>query len=138
MSEERIRSLDECGGEEWVPVCPRCLEPCDPLQYYCESCGCNEAINPLVPYMPFTNIRFNAGMVARVWVRFAKGEGRWVRRLFDLLVAVSYFSLLILGVPFMIATKWRKGKYRSAKGMAVCMLIAIVFIALRIAALYMI
>lgn len=96
MSKESIRSLDEYGGEEWVPVCPGCLEPCDQLQYYCENCGCNEAINPLVPYMPFTRIRFNVGMFGKLWRQCADVEVRPWRRLFDLIVLVLFCLMLLV------------------------------------------
>ena len=56
-------------GEDAVPVCPNCLEPCDPLDYYCPYCDSNEAINPLASYMPYVRIRFHAG---NVWKALAK------------------------------------------------------------------
>jgi hypothetical protein len=48
------------------PLCPRCLQPCHPLQYYCTNCGCNEAINPLTTYMPYIRIRFNIGIFIKL------------------------------------------------------------------------
>ena len=49
------------------PVCPNCFQPCNPLHNYCENCGSNEAINPIAPYLPFVNIRFNYGGFVTMW-----------------------------------------------------------------------
>ncbi|MHC4883152.1 MAG: hypothetical protein ACYSOH_05700 [Planctomycetota bacterium] len=54
-------------AEDAVPVCPVCLEPCDPLGNYCPNCDSNEAINPLASYLPFESIRFKAGMFGKMW-----------------------------------------------------------------------
>ncbi len=51
------------------PLCPRCLQPCDPHQYYCTNCGCNEAINPLTTYIPYVRIRFNIGILIKLYRR---------------------------------------------------------------------
>ena len=49
------------------PLCPRCLQPCDPLQYYCSNCDSNEVINPLASYMPYLRIRFNIGVIGKLY-----------------------------------------------------------------------
>ena len=54
-------------ADDAVPLCPNCLEPCDPLNNYCSNCGSNEAINPLASYMPFVDIRFKVGMIIKLW-----------------------------------------------------------------------
>jgi hypothetical protein len=64
--------LGEEGDDEFIPddaqpLCPKCLRPCEPLQYYCGSCDSNEAINPLASYMPFVRIRFHIGMAVKAW-----------------------------------------------------------------------
>jgi len=58
---------DEFVPYDAVPLCPKCLKPCHPLQYYCDKCDSNAAINPLASYMPFVRIRFNIGMVVKAW-----------------------------------------------------------------------
>ena len=68
------------------PLCPRCLKPCSPLQYYCDNCASNEVINPLASYMPFVRIRFNAGMI---------GKLGW-KILYDIEISIVYRLLLIL------------------------------------------
>ncbi|MHC4474474.1 MAG: F-box protein [Planctomycetota bacterium] len=60
---------DDCAAADAWPVCPKCLAVCHPLQHYCDNCDCTEAINPLVSYMPFVRIRFNIGMVCKLWQR---------------------------------------------------------------------
>ena len=49
------------------PVCFKCLKPCHPLQFYCDSCDSNEVINPLASYMPFVRIRFECGIYGKIW-----------------------------------------------------------------------
>jgi len=66
-SEEAGKLGDEFIPDNALPLCPNCLEPCDPQQNYCERCGSNEVVNPLASYMPFVRIRFNIGMVAKAW-----------------------------------------------------------------------
>lgn len=57
---------DEFIPEGAWPICPKCLKPCHPLQFYCHNCDSNEAINPLASYMPFVRIRFNTGMFGKM------------------------------------------------------------------------
>ena len=85
-------------ADDAVPVCPNCLEPCDPLDNYCQNCGSNEAINPLVPYLPFEGIRFVAGVYAKL-----------LRKTWDsstpigLQILYICFFLLFLPIIFLIA-----------------------------------
>jgi hypothetical protein len=107
MTEENYDSPSEADRQEvekpddgfipagaW-PVCPQCLVPCHPLQDYCENCDSNEAINPLASYMPFVRIRFNIGMLIKLWrrIRYDK-ETSIMTALFYLLLLVM--ALLIL------------------------------------------
>jgi len=48
------------------PLCLKCLTICHPLQFYCHNCDCDDAINPLTPYIGFVNIRFNIGMLGKL------------------------------------------------------------------------
>jgi len=68
------RDIKETGqvDDEFIPadarpLCPKCLKPCHPLQNYCDSCDSNDVINPLASYMPFVRIRFNIGMLGKMW-----------------------------------------------------------------------
>ncbi|MHC4501540.1 MAG: hypothetical protein ACYS21_20825 [Planctomycetota bacterium] len=93
---EEVKKLDDglISGDAW-PVCPQCFVPCHPLQNYCENCDSNEAINPLASYMPFVRIRFNIGMLIKLWrrIRYDK-ETSIMSALFYLLLLVM--ALLIL------------------------------------------
>lgn len=73
--EEKNNSRDIAQGErvddEYLPpdarpLCRSCLQPCNPLQYYCTNCDSNEAINPLASYMPYVRIRFNLGIFVKL------------------------------------------------------------------------
>ena len=64
----KYEEIDEVFvGDDARPVCPKCFRPCEPLQNYCPNCGSNEVINPLASYMPFVRIRFNIGMLCRLF-----------------------------------------------------------------------
>ena len=65
--ENPYESVSMKVGEDAVPVCPNCFEPCDPLTNYCPHCGSNDPINPLASYLPFESIRFKAGMFGKLW-----------------------------------------------------------------------
>jgi hypothetical protein len=103
-------------ADDAVPVCPTCLEPCSPLDYYCPHCGSNETLNPLASYMPFVDIRFRVGMIGKLWRK------TWHRRT-PLLERVCYIGLfllfvpliLLVGLPFVIydAIKKRKNTDRT-------------------------
>ena len=71
-----------------LPLCLGCLSPATPLQYYCDKCSCDDAINPLTPYIGFVNIRFNYGLYCTLWRRL------WHDR--DMKIWLKYFSLLLL------------------------------------------
>ena len=112
---------------EGVAVCLNCLRPCDDvLEYYCPHCGSNEALNPLTPYMAFVNIRFNVGLVGRVWRRFQGRQSATIaRRLLDLVIVLWYFPPLIFATPFVVFAKWRNHKRRDAGRVVCCIVIAV-------------
>lgn len=68
---------DESLPDDALPVCPNCFEPCDPLNFYCPSCGSNETINPLASYLPFVRLRFNVGMIINIAKKLKSCSG-WV------------------------------------------------------------
>ena len=86
-----------------VPVCPNCLEPCGPLDYYCPHCGSNEALNPLASYMPFVDLRFRIGMVGKLWRKTWHKETPLLDRAIYIGLFVLFFPLLLLvGIPCLI------------------------------------
>ena len=72
------------------PLCPNCLEPCDPSLYYCDKCGSSLPINPLASYMPFVNIRFNYGGFVRLWKKI------WRNPAMPVILKIFYLLVLIL------------------------------------------
>ncbi|MCD6395853.1 MAG: hypothetical protein J7M40_20400, partial [Planctomycetes bacterium] len=112
---------------EEVPVCSNCLRPYDDaLEYYCPHCGSNEAVNPLTPYIAFVNIRFNVGMVGKLWRRFQGRQNATIaRRFLDLVMVLWYCPLLIFAMPFVVYAKWKNNKQRDAKRVLCCIGIAV-------------
>ena len=126
MDNELKKGEDKTAGEA-VPVCLNCLRPYDDvLEYYCPHCGSNEAANPLTPYIAFVNIRFNVGMIGRLWRRFERRQNATIaRRLVDLVILLLYCPLLILATPFVVYAKWKNHKQRDAIRVVCCIGIAV-------------
>ncbi len=77
--------------EEAKPICPNCLNPCHPLQYYCDKCWCNEAINPLTYYIPYIRIRFNMCMFIKAFrSAWCDKEAKMSFRVLCAIVTVGY------------------------------------------------
>lgn len=87
---------DEFVPDGAQPLCPRCLTPCHPLQFYCHNCDSNEAINPLASYMPFVRIRFNTGMFGKMWQRVWYDEDTSVVCKLFYIFMIIIFLLIIL------------------------------------------
>ena len=87
---------DDRLDKDSLPLCLNCLKPCEPRQYYCPNCSSNDTINPLSPYMPFVNIRFNYGFYGRMWRTI------WYRSDASILLRVSCLLLTFLFAPLLI------------------------------------
>ena len=95
-SRQTLSARDGFVIEKPWPVCPRCLQPCNPTQNYCPNCDSNEAMNPLATYMPLESIRFIAGIYGKMWrAIFLEKQTSWIRRL-------VYLILLFLAVPVLL------------------------------------
>ena len=126
MNAQAIITADRMK-KEGVPVCLNCLEPCDPLDYYCGNCGGNEAINPLTPYISFVNIRFSTGAVGKVWRRFQTRQNATIaKRLLDLFVAIRCCPFVIFALPSVVYSKWKRRKRRDALRAGICIVLLIV------------
>jgi len=111
---ETLTDEPQSGEGQATPVCPMCLQPCDPKAYYCPHCGSSSPINPLASYMPFVDIRFKTGMVGRLWHRSVeKPDAGILKRAALLVMAVFYSPLILLGLPWAMAEKLRKRDYRQ-------------------------
>ncbi|HIJ51660.1 MAG TPA: hypothetical protein HPP66_00720 [Planctomycetes bacterium] len=93
-------------ADAW-PVCFKCLKPCHPLQYYCDSCDSNEVINPLASYMPFVRIRFTCGFCGDMWrkVLYDKEASIILWSLCLFLTFVFAPVLIIVGLPLFFIGK---------------------------------
>lgn len=98
---------DEFIPADARPVCMKCLKPCHPLQYYCDKCDSNDAINPLTPYIGFVNIRFNYGIFLTMWRRiFHDRDTSTSTRLFYLFMLTMFVPIiLVTGVPLLLIFK---------------------------------
>ena len=102
------------------PLCPRCLKPCNPLQSYCENCGAPDAINPLTPYMPFLNIRFNYAVFGTMWrkIWYDKDCSIIIRLLCVLLIVLCAPILIIFGLPLLLIGKIPQPRLRKSTRIA--------------------
>jgi hypothetical protein len=96
------------------PVCLKCLKPCHPLQYYCDSCDSNEVINPLASYMPFVRIRFRCGFCGDMWrlVLYGKESSILLRSLCLFLTIAFAPTLIIVGLPLFLIDKIEKPEHQ--------------------------
>lgn len=105
--EENDQFDDEFIPDDALPLCPKCLKPCHPLQHYCDSCDSNDVINPLTPYMAFLNIRFNYGIFCTMWHRvwYEQDFSMIFKLLCLFLIAVFAPVMLIVGLPLFLIGK---------------------------------
>jgi len=86
---------DDFLPNDALPICPKCLKPCHPLQYYCDNCASNAAINPLTPYIAFVNIRFNYDIFCTMWRKMLCDKST------SIVVRIFYLAMIIIFVPIM-------------------------------------
>ncbi len=92
----KAQNNDESVEDQAWPICSDCLEPCNPLQDYCENCGSSNPVNPLISYMPFANIRFNVGLMGKLWHKVCHDDGT------GLVVKCFYVSLIFMFSPIAV------------------------------------
>ena len=95
-TENMFESVSMQVDKNAVPLFPNCLEPCDPLDNYCQNCESNEAINPLASYMPFTDLRFRVGMIGKLWRKLWSPETSIMLRVLYVLVLLLFFPAIFL------------------------------------------
>ena len=105
--EEAEQLDDDFIPNDAQPLCPRCLRPSHPLQHYCGNCDSNAVINPLTPYMPFLNIRFNYGGFCIMWRKiWYEKDKSTICRLFYLFMIIMFAPvILIVGLPLLLIGK---------------------------------
>ena len=84
---------DGVASQGAQPVCSQCLQPGGILQYYCANCGSNDPLNPLAAYMPFVRIRFELGLIGKLWRRVLNKETSMAMWIFSLLLILFYIRI---------------------------------------------
>lgn len=89
------------------PVCMKCLRPCHPLQYYCDSCDSNEVINPLASYMPYVRIRYICGFYGKMWrIVLNETKASMILWFLCLFLTIAFAPILIIvGLPLFLIEK---------------------------------
>jgi hypothetical protein len=129
-STEIERFDDDFVPDDARPLCPRCLTPCRPLQYYCHNCGSNDAINPLTPYIAFLNIRFNYDIFCTMWRRIWYDEhSLMVSRLFYLLMITAFVPVIVVfGLPLLFIGRIPQPALRAATTIFLCIIAVVLFV----------
>jgi len=86
MEPESVESREIKGGGEGMPVCPRCFQPVDPVNYYCPNCA--ETTGQLTPFIPFVNIPWAANFWGRMWRQVWSSDVSVPGRIFRLLMII--------------------------------------------------
>lgn len=99
-----------------LPLCAKCLKPCNPLQYYCDKCDSYDAINPLTPYIDFVNIWFYFDLFLTMWRKiWGEDEKPIIIRLFYLLFLVAFYPIMfVFGVLIYLIFKIPQRQVRNA------------------------
>ena len=131
---EEARHLDDKFiPDDALPLCPKCLKPCHPLQHYCDSCDSNDVINPLTPYMAFLNIRFNYGIFCTMWQKiwYEQDFSIIFKLLCLLLIALFAPIMLVVGLPLLLIGKGPPLQETSTVALliaAIALLITVLFL----------
>ncbi len=111
QSDENLQPVaNDDFGRDATPLCPACLKPVNPLDYYCPHCGSSEAINPLTPYMPYVRIRYMCSIFGAMWRKVCERQTSIVAGIFYVLLIVVLAPVIIIaGVPVVIYRLSKKG-----------------------------
>ena len=91
------REVVDGEGQEW-PVCIGCMEPVDPLHYYCPNCG--EASGQLTHYIPFVNLRWLAMVWGRMWRQLRSRDISIKGRLLRFIMIIWNVPIMLIGLLF--------------------------------------
>ena len=108
-----VENVAEDGQEGPVgatPLCPKCLAPIEPGNYYCPHC--DEATGRFTPYIPFVNIRYNYSIFGRLWRKVWYEKASLPMKAFSLFLIVFCVPIMLVGLPFVL---WDKLKGASCK-----------------------
>jgi len=121
---EAEQADDDFIPDDARPLCLKCLTPCEPLQYYCHNCDCDDAINPLTPYIGFVNIRFNYGIFLTMWRKLWHDKNTFIinRLLYLFMIAMFVPVFLIIGLPLFLIFKAPHTELRKITIMFLCII----------------
>jgi hypothetical protein len=90
--------------QESTPLCPNCLNPVDPLLYYCQACGSTDVVNPLTTYMPLPSLRFDYGGYGKLWrLMMRRRRPAWQTAVLALfLLLTAWIAIPLFVVPAII------------------------------------
>jgi hypothetical protein len=88
---------DQVTGEA-TPLCLSCMEPVDPLAYYCPNCG--GASGQLTEYIPFVNIRWQMGVYGKMWRQMFSHDVSITGKLFRFIMIIWQVPLILIGLLF--------------------------------------
>ncbi len=91
---------------EGTPVCLRCFQQIDPLQYYCSNCG--EASGQFTQYIPFVNIRWQASVWGQMWRQIWSTDVSIPGRVFRFLMIMWNAPIMLIGLIFQIPNLFKK------------------------------
>ena len=105
---------DGVASQGAQPICSQCLQPGGILQYYCANCGSNDPLNPLASYMPFVRLRFELGLIGKLWRRVLNKETSIAMAVFSVLLVWVYTNvLLIVALAFLPISKIKDDELRK-------------------------
>jgi len=128
---QKIDKLDDGFiPEDTWPLCPNCLTPCHPLQYYCPNCNSNQAINPLTPYIGFVNIRFNYDIFLTMWrkIWYDKDVSITSKLFYLFMITMQLPVFIVVGLPALLIYKIYRSSFRRITIIALFIIAILLFI----------
>ena len=110
-----VHDENDRQGEE-TPVCVRCFRPSDPLVHYCPHCG--EATGMWTTYLPYENIRWYAGIYARMWNEVWSRDVSMPGRILRMIIIVMFAPIMLVGLipKFWHNLKMNKNQHADEPG----------------------
>ena len=127
-----LQDCTDSNSKEDVPVCLRCLRPCNPITYYCPYCDSNDTVNPLTAYLPLVQIRYNYGFFGKIWrkIWYDETTDDIHKILYLIFLAIFVPFIFLIGVPVLLLSK--KERAKLSKGKYFSLLLAILLMVLYI------
>ncbi len=94
---------------EGTPICLRCFQRIDPLQYYCSNCG--GASGQFTQYIPFVNIRWQASVWIQMWRQIWSSDTSIPGKVLRILMIIWNVPIMLIGLIFQILNLFKKENY---------------------------